>query len=109
MTGMRPTVNATLHTRTDLGSPPTHVADVVLIDAGKAAAIGDMSKSWWYAEVAAGRAPQPAVRMPRCTRWRERDVLAFWLRFSERGDDSRVIAQATKASRAARAARGCAQ
>ncbi len=86
------------------------LADVVLIDAAKCAAIGDLSVSWWHNEVAEGRAPSPAIRKPRCTRWRLSDVRAFWQRFAEQGTAEAdaaesVIAQATKASKAARAAK----
>lgn len=87
---------------------PADLAAVALIDAPTAAAAGSMSVSWWHAEVAAGRAPAPAFRAPRCTRWRVAEVAAFWRTFSAQGDASAadaVKARATKASAAARAKR----
>ena len=79
---------------------------VALIDAPACAACGQMSVSWWHEKVASGEAPQPAIRSPRCTRWRLADVAAFWRRFGEqRGREAEVLAQARKASGAARAKR----
>jgi hypothetical protein len=80
-------------------------ADVALIDAAKCAAIGDMSLAWWFREVHLGHAPAPAIRKPRCTRWKAADVRNFWRRFAEQGDDPQVIVKATKASAAAKAKR----
>lgn len=88
--------------------PPTaDLTDVALIDALACAAAGAMSVSWWHEEVRAGRAPQPAIRAPRCTRWRLAEVRTFWRKFPERAEaDSRagelVKARATKASVKAR-------
>lgn len=86
---------------------PAALADVALIDASAAAAAGSMSHSWWHAEVAAGRAPAPVLRRPRCTRWRLADVAAFWRDFGSQDDGAAaaVKAQATKASAAAQAKR----
>lgn len=42
-------------------------------------AVGPFARTKFYSEMAAGRAPQPAMRAPRCTRWRWADVQA-WLR-----------------------------
>lgn len=87
---------------------PSALADVSLVDAPSAAAAGSMSVSWWHAEVAAGRAPAPVIRRPRCTRWKVVDVRAFWLAFGTQADSSAayaVKAQATKASAAAQAKR----
>lgn len=87
---------------------PTALAEVALVDAPTAAAAGSMSVSWWHAEVAAGRAPAPAIRAPRCTRWRLVDVRGFWQTFGEQTDASAaaaVKAQATKASAVARSRR----
>lgn len=83
-------------------------ADIALIDVTTSASFGGMSESWWYAEVAAGRAPAPVVRRPRCTRWLLADVLQFWKEFAAAPDDGsaeRVVAQARAASDAARAKR----
>jgi len=89
---------------------PAGLADVALIDAASCAASGGMSISWWHTEVAAGRAPKPKFRMPRCTRWLMSDVRAFWIEFADRAaadtqPGARVIAQATKASALAKAKR----
>ena len=62
---------------------PADLAAVALIDASRCAEVGGMSVAWWHREVAAGRAPQPAVRKPRCTRWRASAVVAFWRNFGE--------------------------
>lgn len=37
-------------------------------------AVGPYAKTKFYSEMAAGRAPQPALREPRCTRWRWSDI-----------------------------------
>lgn len=86
---------------------PAELANVALIDAPTCAAAGDMSVSWWHEEVRAGRAPAPAIRKPRCTRWRLADVSAFWGSFAadaaadtEAGE--RMTARAKKASSKAR-------
>ena len=89
---------------------PANLADVALIDAPTCAAAGDMSISWWHSEVAAGRAPQPAIRKPRCTRWRLADVRAFWIESAEKAAaDTQAAAlmkaHATKASAKAKANR----
>jgi hypothetical protein len=57
---------------------PPSLAGIALIDAPTAAGVGCMSVSWWHEEVRAGRAPVPAIRKPRCTRWRVKDVADFW-------------------------------
>lgn len=87
---------------------PTALEAVALVDARTAAAAGSMSVSWWHEAVAAGRAPVPVIRAPRCTRWRLADVRAFWQAFGSQPDDGAVDAvkaQAIKASAAARAKR----
>lgn len=61
------------------------LADMTLIKAPQCAAIGNMSLVWWRRKVAEGTAPMPAVRRPRCTRWRTGEVLRFWERFAESG------------------------
>lgn len=103
-------MNAAFNAQTAPGLLSVHFADVALVDAEKAATIGDMSISWWYAEVAAGRAPQPAIRKPRCTRWRMHEVLHFWRCFAEGGSANdgsaaRTTELSVKASQAARAKR----
>ena len=88
---------------------PAPLADVALIDAKACAAVGAMGVSWWHVEVREGRAPQPAIRGPRCTRWRLADVRAYWAERASKGADTptsaAVIAKAKKASDAARAKR----
>ena len=103
---MGPTVTA----KTDLPPVPPALSSVALIDAPTCAAAGGMSVSWWHDEVRTGRAPAPAVRQPRCTRWRMSDVVAFWQAFATKGAaDTRaaelVTAKAKKASAAARVKR----
>jgi hypothetical protein len=95
-------------------SPVIHaaLADVALIDGTTSGAVGGLSLSWWLAEVAAGRAPAPAVRMSRCTRWRVSDVRAFWVKFAEAADGDEaarvVMARSKKASAAAQTKRAAA-
>lgn len=89
---------------------PVELVAVALIDAPTCAAVGDMSVSWWYEEVRAGRAPAPAIRKPRCSRWRVADVHAYWKEVAEKASANAqasaiVIAQAKKASSAAQARR----
>lgn len=89
---------------------PADLAAVALVDAPTCAAAGAMSVSWWHAEVQAGRAPAPAIRKPRCTRWRLADVRAFWAKSAEQASaDTKaaagVKARATRASAAAKAKR----
>lgn len=103
-----------MNAKTDLNPAarplPADLAGVALIDAPTCAAVGDMSVSWWHDEVRAGRAPAPAIREPRCTRWRVVDVRTYW---AQRAEESaakvqaaeRVTAKAKKASAAAQAKR----
>ncbi|MBP6900882.1 MAG: hypothetical protein KBC73_12375 [Burkholderiaceae bacterium] len=89
-------------------SLPADLAAVALIDAKTCAAIGAMSVSWWHERVAAGDAPQPVIRRPRCTRWRSTDAAEFWRTFAQQRDShasARVKAQARKASAAAQTKR----
>lgn len=69
------------------------LSEVALIDAQACAATGGMSISWWHAQVASGQAPQPAVRRPRCTRWRLAEVRRFWATFAEQGEADAASAQ----------------
>jgi hypothetical protein len=61
---------------------PPGFEDVRLLDIKACCAPGDMGATWWRSEVAAGRAPEPVVRLPRCTRWRAADVHKFWADFA---------------------------
>ena len=103
--------------KTDLPPIPSALSNVALIDAPTCAAAGRMSVSWWHDRVRTGRAPAPAVRQPRCTRWRLSDVVAYWQAFATQGEAAtqtaeQVVAKAKTASakaaenRAARAAAG---
>jgi predicted DNA-binding transcriptional regulator AlpA len=69
---------------TSAAALPRTLGEVALVDASTCAAVGSMSVSWWWEEVRTGRAPAPAVRAPRCTRWRISDVRAFWEAFARR-------------------------
>jgi hypothetical protein len=85
---------------------PVGLADVALIDAATAARVGGMSASWWSDEVRAGRAPQPAIREHRRTRWRLADVRRFWEARAADGIGSAkakaVVVHATRASTASK-------
>ena len=93
--------------------PPPALIEVALIDAKACAATGCMGVSWWYAEVAAKRAPQPVIREPRCSRWRLVDVRKFWADRAERSADQQaaevVARRVSKASAAAQTKRQAAQ
>jgi hypothetical protein len=89
---------------------PADLAAVALIDAPVCAAAGAMSVSWWLEQVRIGKAPEPAVRMPRCTRWLAAEVAQFWTDFAAKGRADyegtyQVLKKAKKASAAAQAKR----
>ncbi len=79
MQHMGPEMTANSH------KPASSLAEVSLIDATACADVGSMSVSWWHEEVRCGRAPQPVIRKPRCTRWRVSDVRDFWAEFARGG------------------------
>lgn len=84
---------------------PAALADIALVDAATCAAVGAASISWWHDEVREGRAPQPAFREPRFTRWKLLDVRAFWLaRIAQAAASSEVAATVTRARVASAAA-----
>lgn len=91
--------------------PPIHPAftEVALVDAATCAAVGGLGVSWWLAEVAAGRAPQPAIRGPRCTRWTLASIKSYWAQRASAGgcshESAKTVAQAKKASAIAHAKR----
>lgn len=92
---------------------PPDLADVALIDATTCAAAGGMSVSWWHEQVRVRAAPQPAIRKPRCTRWKLAAVRAFWIETAAKAAADtatavRVQAHAVKASAAAQAKRAAA-
>jgi hypothetical protein len=65
-------------------TPPV-LADVQLLDIKACCAPGAVGATWWRDAVAAGLAPVPAVKLPRCTRWRATEVHAFWAAFAASG------------------------
>jgi hypothetical protein len=88
--------------KTDLPPVPPALSSVALIDAPTCAAAGGMSVSWWHDEVREGRAPAPAVRQPRCTRWRLADVAAFWRDFAAQATaDTEAAARVTRQAKMA--------
>lgn len=89
---------------------PSDLAEVSLIDATACAKVGSMSVSWWHEQVAAGIAPQPVIRRPRCTRWHVGAVKAFWKAFADTGSEGseRLFAATAKASAASAAKRSAA-
>lgn len=85
--------------KTELPRVPDALADAALIDGPTCAAVGRASVSWWHEEVRTGRAPQPAVRQARFTRWRLAEVRDFWIAFAERAAaDPQVTQRAKQAS-----------
>ena len=94
---------------TEIDKPlPESLVDLALVDGPTAARVGGMSVSWWQKEVNAGRAPQPAIRSPRCARWRLVEVRLFWQQFATDSKiDGRVVATA-RTGYAARAKRSAA-
>ena len=81
---------------------PTPLAEVALVDAKTAAAAGGVGESWWLDRVRTGAAPQPAVRLPRFSRWRLADVVEFWRALPEQAAASDLTVQiAARASAAA--------
>lgn len=90
-------------------SAPPELADVALIDAPRIAAAACMSLSTWHELVRVGMAPQPAIRAPRCTRWRLADVRAWLIERATRGGDPEaaraVVRNAAIASLAAKVKR----
>jgi predicted DNA-binding transcriptional regulator AlpA len=75
----------------------------VLISAERCAAMGDVSNSFWYAEVAAGLAPKPVVSGFRFTRWSYQDVKVYWQ--TKTGIDPRMDEIVRKGGDAAKSAR----
>jgi predicted DNA-binding transcriptional regulator AlpA len=106
---MRNDTGPTVTDKKDQQHPPAALADVALIDAPRIAAAACISLSTWYALVSRGEAPQPAMRAPRCTRWRLADVRAWLAQRAELGGDAStadaVMTQARRASKAAQAKR----
>jgi predicted DNA-binding transcriptional regulator AlpA len=87
---------------------PPALDSLALIDAKTAAAVGGMSASWWFGQVAAGAAPQPAIRAPKRSRWLLDDVRRFWVCMIERAKvdaDTRTVTNAKRAVAAKQAKR----
>lgn len=84
---------------------PSGLSDVAYIDGGACAAAGAMSISKWHALVKDGKAPKPAIRKPRFTRWLMSDVREWLIQFRSQSDyesDSAIVLnKATRASAAA--------
>ena len=85
------------------------LAQVSMVDAATAAAVGGMSVSWWLAQVQNGHAPKPVLRATRCTRWMAVSVAAFYRGLTQDGlapdRVERLAASAKRASDAALTAR----
>lgn len=77
------------------------LAEVALIDARSCAAVGGMSRTWWYDEVRKGHAPAPVIRQSRCSRWLLSAVREYWAARARQADHeagTQVLARAKKAS-----------
>jgi len=88
------------------------LADVALIDAAGIVAAACISISQWHELVKTGKAPLPAFRKPRCTRWKLVEVRAWLIEFAAQGacragheSAAALKATAIKASRAAQSKR----
>lgn len=83
---------------------PPLLNGVILVSAGTAARMGEMGESWWWGEVREGRAPAPAIRQFRMTRWRMEDVRKFWETYASNaaasGEAERTAQQAHRAAAA---------
>jgi len=88
---------------------PTALAEVALIDGPTCAAVAGMGLSKWLDLVRQGKAPQPAIRQPRFSRWTAasvRDWLAERIKAGSLEGDveatGRLIGHSKRASQAAR-------
>lgn len=105
-------LNATNKTEPKLAGRalPAELADVAFADINVTAAAVNMSVSWVYEEVRSGRAPQPVIREPRCSRWLVSDVRLWLIELARKAAANTqsaelMTARATKASTAAQAKR----
>ena len=73
------------HAAHELDAVPAALVDVALIDARQCSRAAGVSLTTWYELVKDGRAPQPAFRAVRCTRWRLADVRAWLIEFARTG------------------------
>lgn len=97
-----------MNPKTLLSHVPGEILEVALISAETSAALAEISTSTWYELVRNKKAPQPALRRHRCTRWRLADVRNWLVDFAAQGSSSeasQVVANAAKASAAAKAVR----
>lgn len=69
--------------------PESH-ADVALADIADLIALTRMGRSWLHAAVRRGDFPAPAIREPRCTRWRLADVRAWLIERVSTGSDPQI-------------------
>ena len=72
--------------RTKRAEVPDALADLALIDGPSIAAAACISYSQFLELVRCKLAPQPAVRGPRCTRWRVSAARRWLVEFAEGGD-----------------------
>lgn len=86
---------------------PAALSDVALITGRAAAAAASISISHFHELVRQGLAPQPAIRAPRCTRWRLADVRRWLVDFAQSSPEGEheVLHKASRASKAAQAKR----
>lgn len=89
----------------DASKLPDRLAEVALVNAQVAAAVGGAKRSWWLAKVAAGEAPQPVIRQTRFTRWRLQDVHSYWERFAKHPSQRAAELSEARAKRASDAKR----
>jgi hypothetical protein len=84
---------------------PPALVDVALIDGPTCAAAGGISLSAWHELVRLKTAPEPVLRMPRCTRWRLLDVRNWLIERASQQDADVATAMTEKARNASAAAR----
>ena len=77
-------------TKAKLPPVPAGLADVSLIDAKACASAAGVSTSTWLELVRTGRAPAPAIRAPRCTRWALSTVRTWLIERAAQGSDQAV-------------------
>lgn len=98
-----------LKRKSNLPEVPAALADVALIDGPTSAAARGIALSAFLALVREGKAPQPVLRAPRCTRWRMADVRAWLIELAAAGSDpvaeAKVMRSARRATTAAQASR----
>lgn len=88
---------------------PEALEDVALIDIRQICAAAGLRPSKWREMVAAGLAPQPAIRVPRFSRWHMADIRRWLAELPQRGlgaepPPTRGAAAASMARKAGRAA-----